>query len=395
MSKTFKIAGLTLVALLVFAAAAFAGISLVSAQQQQNIAAPAAQAPAGSTAAAEKGLVVVSVTAGSAADQAGVKRGDILLKINDTETNAPADLKTALKDAKTGDPLVLSITHGDEAKTLTATLTDLNGRPALGLLTWGGPVWNEAGEMGGLFGKSGQMPAGQAGALITSVTEGSPAALAGLKKDDRILAVNGKDLAPDYDLVTAIQANKAGEKVTLKVLSGQETKEVAVTLADKDGKAYLGVQYSSLPAIQSGGQLPQMPNGGGFGFRRGGQGGQLPVPQGLTGIVLMEVQKDSPAEKAGLKVNDIVTAIDGVAIDQGQPFSAAVAAHRPGDVITLSVTHPDQTTAEVKVTLGENPTAAGKAFLGVKIIGLSEMHQNLNPGQQGAPLPTPAPGTNG
>jgi S1-C subfamily serine protease len=53
---------------------------------------------------------------------------------------------------------------------------------------------------------------------------------------------------------------------------------------------------------------------------------------------------------------DIITAVDGVAVGTVEQLKAAMAHHAPADVVTLSLTHADQTSADVDVTLGTAPS---------------------------------------
>ena len=58
---------------------------------------------------------------------------------------------------------------------------------------------------------------------------------------------------------------------------------------------------------------------------------------GGAGAVISEVQADSPADKAGLKVNDIVLEINGQAITGQGALIAIVRDSAPGDVIKIKV----------------------------------------------------------
>lgn len=60
----------------------------------------------------------------------------------------------------------------------------------------------------------------------------------------------------------------------------------------------------------------------------------------------------SPAEKAGLRVDDIILEVDGVKVTEENPLQAMVRGHQPGDTLTLKVWR-NGTTFEVKVTLEE------------------------------------------
>src|SRR5215211_5573458 len=56
------------------------------------------------------------------------------------------------------------------------------------------------------------------------------------------------------------------------------------------------------------------------------------------GATLGGVQSGSPAEGAGLQTGDVVTAVDGKTVADAEALTAAVAAHRPGDRVTLTFT---------------------------------------------------------
>ncbi len=59
----------------------------------------------------------------------------------------------------------------------------------------------------------------------------------------------------------------------------------------------------------------------------------------------------SPADKAGLKIRDVILAVDGKNIDEGFSLQDAVRAHQPGDEVTLKVWRSGETlTVKVKLT---------------------------------------------
>jgi putative serine protease PepD len=70
------------------------------------------------------------------------------------------------------------------------------------------------------------------------------------------------------------------------------------------------------------------------------------------GALVIGVETGGPADKAGVVVGDTVTAVDKAQVPDYPTYTEAIAAHRPGDVVTLTIVHRDDTTATVKVTLG-------------------------------------------
>ena len=55
-----------------------------------------------------------------------------------------------------------------------------------------------------------------------------------------------------------------------------------------------------------------------------------------TGVKLTGVRSGTPAAQAGLRVGDVVTAIDGNAVSEASELSSAIDAKRPGDTVSLA-----------------------------------------------------------
>jgi S1-C subfamily serine protease len=81
--------------------------------------------------------------------------------------------------------------------------------------------------------------------------------------------------------------------------------------------------------------------------------------QTLAGQGIVAVEPDGPAETAGLQAGDIITAVDGVTLDQDNQFiNLVVFDHKPGDTVTLTVDR-DGETMQIDVTLGTRPADLG------------------------------------
>lgn len=122
---------------------------------------------------------------------------------------------------------------------------------------------------------------------ITYVKEGSPAAEAGLQEGDRITEINGDSISigKDYDVYFNLHVI-GDEPLHIKyTTSGGEKKEVDVS----PNYSYYRLGYSYGTADED-----------------------------TNGIVITAVEKDSPMDKAGVKVGDVVTAFNGVAIENAE-----------------------------------------------------------------------------
>jgi S1-C subfamily serine protease len=73
------------------------------------------------------------------------------------------------------------------------------------------------------------------------------------------------------------------------------------------------------------------------------------------GALIVAVQPGGPASNAGITAGDLIERIDGSPIADASALGEALAAHRPGDKITLTVLRPEGTTASKSLTLAQLP----------------------------------------
>ncbi len=164
------------------------------------------------------------------------------------------------------------------------------------------------------------------GAKINTVSEGSPAEKAGLKKEDIISKVNDKKIDGPKSLYDVIGTFKPEEKVTITYIRDGKEQKITTTLAKNKTLNAPKVFSFSYPN-------GQMPNNLGRGFRISpDQNFNFEMPEldalnarinkkpklGISvediesgeGVKIKNVTAGSPAEKAGLKSNDIITEFD-------------------------------------------------------------------------------------
>ena len=99
------------------------------------------------------------------------------------------------------------------------------------------------------------------------------------------------------------------------------------------GRAYLGVSTQNVTL-------------GGFRYGFFGYGG------GTNCVQITEVQKDSAAEKAGLKAGDLILSADGKTVASNDDLAEIIASHNAGDTVSFTV-RTGETEREVSVTFGE------------------------------------------
>ncbi len=93
---------------------------------------------------------------------------------------------------------------------------------------------------------------------------------------------------------------------------------------------------------------------------------QIPDIDNLSGAALiMDVTEGSPADRAGIRVGDLVLAVDGRSLDESYALADAIGEHDPGDTVELTI-YRGSRERTVKVTLERHPDRGGEtAWLGV------------------------------
>lgn len=131
---------------------------------------------------------------------------------------------------------------------------------------------------------------GKYGLVVTDVIKDGPAAEAGVQTLDVILSANGKLLANEKQLGSAVQA--AGEKLSLSILRSGKPKTISIPLpassAPKESKYIIGV--NPVPADAT---LIK----------------QLELPP-ATGLVIAWVTPKGPAANAGLQPHDVIFRVE-------------------------------------------------------------------------------------
>jgi serine protease DegS len=83
-------------------------------------------------------------------------------------------------------------------------------------------------------------------------------------------------------------------------------------------------------------------------------GVQVRAPEEGKGVVITGLISDAPADKAGIKVDDVIAEVDGKPVTELKGFVDTVRGHKPGDTITLKVLRNGKG-MDIKVKVGKPP----------------------------------------
>ncbi len=133
---------------------------------------------------------------------------------------------------------------------------------------------------------------GEKGVEITAVLDKSPAQTAGLQKGQKVLSANGVRCQSSAMLSRALAMRAPGDKLTLRVRRGDDTRDVEVTLGDltEARRELVNESNFGLTCVDLSDQFRTF-----FG-----------LDADTTGVLVQQVRKSSAAHRAGLRRGDLI-----------------------------------------------------------------------------------------
>jgi serine protease Do len=163
------------------------------------------------------------------------------------------------------------------------------------------------------------------GALVADVTKDSPAHKAGIKRGDVIVSFDGKEIKEMRELPYVVGSTPVGKKVPVEVIRKGEKKTLQIKIGElkeekkpaEEGqpRPELGMTVEEL--------TPQMARNLGL--------------SETSGLVVVRVENNSPAEEAGVRSGDILLEIDQAPVKDLEDFHKKIQTYKKGDTILLLI----------------------------------------------------------
>jgi predicted metalloprotease with PDZ domain len=204
---------------------------------------------------------------------------------------------------------------------------------------------------------------GKAGARVRSVSPGGPAAQAGVRAGDIIVAVNGTDVQGEgasRKVVGILRDVKPDTKVSIKVLRDGKPLEIAVTARAAPGYGWFEGAFPIPPIPPMPPEAPLGPRDHVFvsGFLADLELATLTPQLGRyfgtdKGVLVVRAP-----EGGGLKLQDgdVILAIDGREPTSGSHATRILASYQPGEKVTLKIVR-DRKTLNLETSLPERGAA--------------------------------------
>ena len=159
------------------------------------------------------------------------------------------------------------------------------------------------------------------GALVSFVTEGGPADMAGIERGDVILRFNGRAINSYNDLPARVAQTAPGADVPVVVLRRGEEIEVTVVLALRDGEGMDMASDEAVPeaVVVLGMELSSIDDALELGFE---------MPEGALGAVVSMVLAEGPAEAKDILPGTLIVEVGQQLVESPQDVADRVAALR-------------------------------------------------------------------
>lgn len=175
------------------------------------------------------GALVGQVDKESPASKAGIRQGDIITRFKGKEISEMTMLPTLVAQTAVGDKAKVTVFRKGKEKTLTVTIgklkdhADLSDEAAKETASLGMTVQELTPEL------AESMQIDQAtGVLVTNVEEGSPAAMAGLKRGDLITEINQEPVTNIKSFGKQLAQSKNDKRILLLAQHGSNSRYVVI-----------------------------------------------------------------------------------------------------------------------------------------------------------------------
>ena len=175
------------------------------------------------------------------------------------------------------------------------------------------------------------------GALVQDVTAGSPGARAGLRPYDLIVAVDGKPVVRNDELIQTIASRAPGTMTALQVLRDGRSINVAVKLSERPpGRQPTTQSDVAVPSNQQGPALGMSVREIDPEFAQ-----RFNLPKGLEGVIVSRVEPMSPAYDADIERGHILLEINRQPVRSIDDYRRLTARARPGEAMAFYVFKPE------------------------------------------------------
>lgn len=270
-----------------------------------------------------RGVPIESIIEGSAAERAGLQSGDTIIAMNGNVVRNFEDLVKEKKGTYAGENLPIEYRRGEEVHTTTLLLTgrkpvveDLervethSPKSYLGVYTK--DLTRHLAEDLGLNDLQ--------GVYLKGVVQGSAADRAGLRGQDVIILMNDREIQAAWELSEVLRELEPGEELSIKFIrEGVERETVAM----------LESRQSPNPQVEERPRRMLIEETSAF------LGVTLLTESDAPGVPVLDVERHSAADEAGLREGDIIMRIGGERTENYDSLSSVMRRQSPDEEVPI------------------------------------------------------------
>lgn len=265
----------------------------------------------------EAGLVV-EIVRGSAADKAGLRDNDLILKLNDTPTNRWSDLSNFVKKSKPGDKV--TITYRRDGKEATTEVT---------LSTRDEVEKQDKKEPQGFLGVSPEDGDDDDKPGVTvSITKNSGAEKAGLQSGDVIFQLNDAKIVDFEDISDFMRYTKPGDKVRVIYERNSQRNTAEATLGEQ--KSWDWSNWNSGSWNLDDLEIDIREKDACLGVYSDGA-----TVEGQRGAKIASFTTESAAREAQMKEGDLITVVNGQRVQGHDDLWSEIAKYKVGEKVKV------------------------------------------------------------
>jgi len=183
------------------------------------------------------------------------------------------------------------------------------------------------------------------GALVQDVTVGSPGARAGLRPYDLIVALDGKQVVRNDELIQLVAARQPGTSAMLQIVRDGRALNVPVKLAERPVRDPEPDETNdgSRPANRTGSVLGMLVREIDVEMAA-----RFNLPKDMQGVIVSRVDPMGPAYDADIERGNILLEINRQPVHSIDDFRRLTANARPGEVLALYLYKPEGPRRELR-----------------------------------------------
>jgi serine protease Do len=163
------------------------------------------------------------------------------------------------------------------------------------------------------------------GVLVSDVTPGGPADRAGINRGDVIVSFDGKEIQESSQFPIIVAAARVGKDAAMEVIRDGQLKRFQATVGElEEGRESQEVVESKPGLGMTVDEItPELAR-------------EYSLPE-TSGLLLVEVEENSPAADAGFQPGDIILEIDREPVRRIDVFSEIIAQYQKGEIVLFLV----------------------------------------------------------